>query len=105
MCSEKKKVPLRVDLEVTIYRNAVRNDVNKSSSSEDNWIMDTDTSDEQILNEEGNEISSEVEANLLQQETNTDVLIDSFISENRPKPPLTATITRAEQVRPLTSGW
>ena len=117
-----EKVPIRVDSEVTIYRNAVENGLNKrsSSSSEDEWFMDTDTSGEHMSNDEsikGQEdtndgVKSKAPAVAGEARKGIEPIIDKFISDHRPKPMPTATVTRDEpginnqsQPQPLTSGW
>ena len=98
-----EKVPIRVDSEVTIYRNAVENGLNKksSSSSEDKWFMDTDTSGEHMSNDEsikGQEdtndgLKSKAPAVAGEARKGIESIIDKFISDHCLKPMPTATVT------------
>ena len=92
------KIPVQVDSEITIYRNAVYDGINKrssSSSEEGYWLNDTsDEHDNSEENVEGSQINK----------VNADRDIDNFISEARRR---SQEKSRQEfdEVQPLTSEW
>ena len=85
------KIPFKVDSEITIYKNTVKNGMEKkgSSSSEDEWIINSsdkvnnsdETMDEDCANSNGPKAIPDIDTH-----GDNDVLenkIDQFISEQR----------------------
>ena len=96
-CCNSGRVLFRIDSKVTIYKNAVPNEIGKrgSSSSEDDWLADT--SDELAMNDVQNEIN----------DIHIDETINDLIAERRQIPPTMTTTSQNREPEPVpsTSGW
>ena len=94
------RVPVQVDSEITIYRNAVCNGINKQSSSsseEGGWL--NNTSDEQDDSEKTTEVLDNQTEKI-----NYDKEIDNIISESRQRSQKENQL-RFEEAPPSTSNW
>ena len=92
------RIPIQVDSEITIYKNAITDRRNKQgslSSEDDNWMVEVDTSDENMgieklnVNEDASKGTDDVTNQIMK-----------FITDRRPDKN-----SREDDVQPSSSGW